>query len=117
MVWRATIFLRCGLAHLQAIGPSRRIGVPRGPSTSKTRGGSILVTSFLLLGGSSILKLTSGGTDTAAEPIREAHRAVFEKDRLVGVFVKAGTRNSGSDEARFEGVLKARRGRLRATIV
>jgi len=95
------VCLQTLLAHSEDLALGRQ-GPPKGPSISSIRGGSILVTSFLVLGGSTSLRWTSGGTDTEAEPIREAHRGVLEKGLDVYRVDSAGTRKSGSNAIRLE---------------
>ena len=82
---------------------------PSGPSTSRTRGGSILVTILLCFGGSSNRRLTSAGTDTGAEPIREACRALLENGREGLNVESAGTRKSGMVAVNVEYDLKKRK--------
>ena len=74
----ATVCLWVHSALCQGIVLSLAYYLPRGPSISSIRGASILVMDFLLLGGSTSLKFTSGGTDTVAAPIREAHLGLVE---------------------------------------
>ena len=66
--------------------------VPRGPSTSNFRGGSILVIVFRFVAGSKNFKLTSGGIDMGVEPIREAHLGLLEKCLGEDAVENAGTR-------------------------
>ena len=56
---------------------------PRGPSTSTVLGGSILVTVIFRLDidGSRTLRSTSGGKDSCALPIRDAHIVELENGR------------------------------------
>lgn len=100
VVEATTVCLQASLAHFRDSAFETQ-GPPKGPSISNIRGGSILVTSFLVLDGSISLRWTSGGTDTEAEPIREAHRNVLEKF-LDGCRVdSAGTKKSGSNAIRL----------------
>lgn len=103
----AIICLQASSAHFEVLALGTQ-GPPKGPSISNIRGGSILVTSFLVLGGSTNLRWTSGGTDTEAEPIREAHREVLERS-LDGYMVdSAGTKKSGSNAVRLEKLVRKR---------
>ena len=71
------------------------LNIPSGPSTSTICGGSTLVIALFVEGGSNRRRLTSGGIDTGALPIRDRHCEEQEKDRVVGVAAKAGRRKSG----------------------
>lgn len=101
------ICLQASLAHFRD-SALRTQGPPKGPSISIIRGGSILVTSFLVLGGSTSLRWTSGGTDTEAEPIREAHRDVLEKSLDEYTVDSAGTKKSGSNAVRLKELVRKR---------
>lgn len=79
---------------------------PKGPSTSIIRGTSTLVIIFFCFaGGSTIVKVTSGGNETGASPIRDAHRGVVENGRTFAV-EKAGIRKSGRLEADLRSILE-----------
>ena len=93
----ATVCLWVHLALCQGTALSLACCLPRGPSISSIRGASILVMGFLLLGGSTSFRFTSGGTDTVAAPVRDAHLGLLENCLEWCEVDKAGTRKSGSD--------------------
>ena len=113
----ATVCLWVRLALCQGIALSLAYCLPRGPSISSIRGASILVMGFLLLSGSTSLKFTSGGTDTVAAPIREAHLGLLENCLEWHEVDKAGTRKSGSDIFDREILTTARKEVVPADIV
>ena len=71
--------------------------LPNGPSISTVLLGSLRLTTWLRTftgGGSSILNVTSGGTESGARPILERHRVLVEKWEFD---VRDGTRKVGID--------------------
>ena len=80
---------------------------PKGPSTSIFRGTSTLVTICLgFAGGSIIFKVTSGGKEMGASPIREAHSGVVENGRARFAVLKAGVRKSGRPREDLRSILE-----------
>jgi hypothetical protein len=71
---------------------------PNGPFTSTaTFGASFAFPRTLVCGRSIRLKLTSGGIDTGAPPIRDRAADVVEKHCALNGWESAGTRNVGTD--------------------
>jgi len=79
------------------------LDIPSGPSTSTVFRGTVLETVFFCTGGSSTRRSTSVGSDSGAEPIREAHLEVLENDSEFGVESSAGTRKSGREVVTCDG--------------
>ena len=79
--------------------------MPKGPSTATIAGGSTRATSLSRFVGSMTVRLTPGGRDTGAAPIRDAHCGDWENDRGFAAEMNAGIRKSGSMEGRFRVIL------------
>ena len=87
--------------------------VPRGPSTCTVDTGSALLTFLLFeVGGTSIVRLTSGGNERIAPPIREAHGSDVEKARGLDEQLNAGSKNAGRQPTGDDDAITCRRQRL-----